>query len=58
MEAEVTKGPHSLALEYDEILQIQVEAQKKSAQRFATIVRWEKLESFTVVNDTAQEQEI
>ena len=40
MEAAVTKGPHSSALEYDAISKIQVEAWEKSAQGFATIVRW------------------
>ena len=39
MEAAVTKGPHSSALEYDAISQIQVEAQEKSAQGFETIVK-------------------
>ena len=41
MEAEVTKGPHSLALEDDANNKIQVEAQEKAAQGFATTVRWD-----------------
>ena len=43
MEAAITKGPHSLALEDDAILQIQVESRGKAAQVFATIVRWDKI---------------
>ena len=39
--ASVTKGPHSSALEDDEISQIQVEVWEKSARGFATIVRWD-----------------
>ena len=43
MEAAVTKGPHSSALEDDTISQIQVEARGKAAQVFATIVRWDDI---------------
>ena len=43
MEAEVTKSPHSSALEDDVISQIQIEAREKPAQGFATIVRWDDI---------------
>ena len=43
MEAEVTKGPHSLTLEDDAISQIQVEAWEKAAQGFETIMRWDNI---------------
>ena len=43
MEASVTKGPHSSALEYDAVSQIQAEAREKSAQGFATIVMWDDI---------------
>ena len=39
MEASVTNGPHSSALEDDAISQIQVGTRGKAAQGFATIVR-------------------
>ena len=43
MEAAVSKGPHSSALEDDAISKIQIEAREKSAQDFATIMRWDDI---------------
>ena len=43
IEAAVTKGPHSLALEDDAISKIQVKAWGKPAQGFSTIVRWDNI---------------
>ena len=43
MEAVVTKGPHSSALENYAISTIQVEAWEKTAQGFATIVKWDNI---------------
>ena len=50
MEAALTKGPHSSAMEDDAISQIQVEAREKSAQGFETIVRWEDINQNTPSN--------
>ena len=50
MEPSVTKFPHSSALVDDAILQIQVEAQEKPAQGFATIVRWDDIKHYPPSN--------
>ena len=43
MEAEVTKGPQTSALEDDSISKIQAEAREKVKQGFATIVWWDDI---------------
>ena len=43
MEAAVTKGPHSSALEDDTISKIQVKVGGKFAQGFVTIVSWDDI---------------
>ena len=43
MEAEVTKGPQTSALEDDAISKIQAEAREKVKQGFATIVWWDDI---------------
>ena len=50
METSVTKGPNSSELEDDAISKIQVEAREKSAQGFATIVRWDDIKQNPLSN--------